>query len=116
LNIQNSNESSSTLKNIHSSIRNLDDSQKLIDDQMNEALATVKIVSDDFSRIDDRIHKVEEKQVHDMVRRHEVERKVKSFEGLAKTTEQDIIRARNQNDNIENNLKIVDNSVGKINE
>lgn len=83
---------------------------------MTEALETVNIVSEDFGKIDDRIKTMESKQIHDMKRRVEVERKIRSFEGLAKTTEQDIMRAREQNEHIQQNIRIIDNSVGKINQ
>jgi chromosome segregation ATPase len=116
MNIQNSNDSSSTLKFIHTSIQDLKDGQKAIDLNMTEALETVNIVSEDFGKIDDRIKSMESKQIHDMKRRVEVERKIRSFEGLAKTTEQDIMRAREQIEHIQQNIRIIDNSVGKINE
>lgn len=116
MNIQNANESSSTLTYINNSIRDLHDGQKVIDDKMADALDTVKTVSDDFSRIDDRIQKVESKQEHDMKRRNEVERKIKTFEGVARAAENDIITSRQQNVTIENHLKIIDNAVGKVHE
>jgi len=83
---------------------------------MKDALVTVNSVSQDFSRIDDRIQKVESKQEHDMKRRIEVERKIKAFEGLAKAAENDIMISRQQNNTIENHLKIIDNAVGKVHE
>jgi len=87
-----------------------------MDDKMADALVTVNTVSLDFSRIDDRIQKVESKQEHDMKRRTEVERKVKNFEGLAKAAETNISISRQQNITIDNHLKIIDNAVGKVHE